>query len=287
VRLSRSSGRAVTEPVKAAARWPEPSKFKSADDRQRVADALARLRPSWALPWLAQALVGTQARYTKLRHFFASRLILAAGGLMEAAEALGKDLLLDEKIIDLVTTSDADAGAKLRADAAKLKLGRVVSSGFVSEPPPHQVVAPLDHAAVMREAAWSDADEALGHALRDMGFMARSFEQLESAVDAEAAERVRRATRAIAEPGLGALPFSAQRASFISASRTSCSAVWISGFRNSLSSLSSSLTGDAFDLIFVTVMVVLAPLSSGDLHNHRTYHDRFNFSAFAEPSVHR
>jgi len=185
---------AVAEPVKTAGRWPEPSKFKNADDRQCAADALARLRPSWALPWLAQALVGTQARYTRLRHFFASRLILAAGGLMEAAEALGKDLLLDEKIVGLVTTSDADAGAKLRADAAKLKLEEAVSSpGSVSEPPPRQVVVPLDQAAIMREAAWSDADEALGRALRDLGFMARSFEQLESAVDGDAAERVRRA----------------------------------------------------------------------------------------------
>ena len=49
---------AVAEPVKTAGRWPEPSKFKNADDRQCAADALARLRPSWALPWLAQALVG-------------------------------------------------------------------------------------------------------------------------------------------------------------------------------------------------------------------------------------
>jgi hypothetical protein len=173
---------AVAESVKTAGRWPEPSKFKSADDRQRAADALARLRPSWALPWLAQSLVGTQARYTKLRHFFASRLILAAGGLMEAAETLGRDLLLDEKIIGLVTTSDADAGAKLRADVAKLKLEKAVSSPV-----------PLDQAAIMREAAWSDADEALGRALRDIGFMARSFEQLEAAVDGETAERVRRA----------------------------------------------------------------------------------------------
>jgi hypothetical protein len=178
---------AIAESAKTADRWPEPSKFKSADDRQRAADALARLQPSWAVPWLAQALVGTQVRYTKLRHFFASRLILAAGGLMEAAEALGRDLLLDEKIIDLVTTSDADAGAKLRTDTPKLKGERAVNSPWsVSEPPPRQV-------AVMREAAWNDADEALGRALRDIGFMAQSFEQLESAVDGEAAERVRRA----------------------------------------------------------------------------------------------
>jgi hypothetical protein len=185
---------AVVEPMKASGRWPAPSKFEDSADRQRAADALALLRPSWAASWLAQALVGTQARYTKLRHFFASRLILAAGGLTEAAEALGRDLLLDEKIIDLVAASDADAGAKLRADAAGMRLEIAVSStALVHEPLKPQETVPLDQAAIMNEAAWSDADEALGRALRDMGFMARSFEQLESAVDGEAGDRARRA----------------------------------------------------------------------------------------------
>jgi hypothetical protein len=164
------------------------------DDRQRAADALARLRPSWALPWLAQALVGTQARYTKLRHFFASRLILAAGGLMEAAEALGRDLLLDEKIIGLVATLDAAAGATLREDAAKLAAGAPgLKPPRDGEKPPPEKHSPPDQATILREATWSDADEALGRALRDMGALDRSFQRLESVVDGEAADRTRRA----------------------------------------------------------------------------------------------
>src|SRR5262249_21709922 len=47
--------------------------------------------------------------------------------------------------------------------------------------------------SIIREAAWSDADEALGRALRDMGVLDRAFERLESAVDGETAERTRRA----------------------------------------------------------------------------------------------
>jgi hypothetical protein len=185
---------AAAAALKAASAWPEPSEFKSADDRKLAAGALARSRPSWASAWLSKALVETQARFAAMRHFLASRLILASGGLMGAVEALGRDLLLDDKIIGLVTALDADAGAKLREDAAKLKQDKVVNSPVsVSESPPREVVVPLDQAAIMREAAWSDADEALGRALRDIGFMARSFEQLESAAEGESMERVRRA----------------------------------------------------------------------------------------------
>src|SRR5262249_40449979 len=111
-------------------------------------------------------------------------LILASGGVMGASHALARGLLLDEQIIDLVTTSDADAGSKLREDAAKL--GKTAGS-----PAPEPRLP--DQTNIVREAAWGDADEALGRALRDMGFMARSFEQLESAVDGAAAERARRA----------------------------------------------------------------------------------------------
>lgn len=173
--------------------WPEPSDFKEAADRRRAADALERLRPSWGLSWLAKALVAASGRYPALSHFFASRLILAAGGLMGAAEALARRLLLDQKIVDLVTTLDAASGSKLREDAAKLAERGSPQPVNVNEPPRREAHVPLDQAGIMKEAAWSDADEALGRALRDMGFMARSFEQLESAVDGETAERARRA----------------------------------------------------------------------------------------------
>jgi hypothetical protein len=47
-------------------------------NRGLAAEALKRLRPSWALRWPAKALAGTQTRYPTLRLFFASRLILAS-----------------------------------------------------------------------------------------------------------------------------------------------------------------------------------------------------------------
>jgi hypothetical protein len=76
--------------METASAWPEPPNFKKAEDRRLAAEALERLRTSWALRWLAKALVGTQSRYPTLRLFFASRLILASGGLMGAVDALVK-----------------------------------------------------------------------------------------------------------------------------------------------------------------------------------------------------
>jgi hypothetical protein len=43
------------------------------------------------------------------------------------------------------------------------------------------------------QAAWSEADEALGRALQDMDFLDRSFERLESAAQGDVAERARKA----------------------------------------------------------------------------------------------
>jgi hypothetical protein len=43
------------------------------------------------------------------------------------------------------------------------------------------------------QAAWSDADEALGRALQDMDFLDRSFERLESVAQGELSERARKA----------------------------------------------------------------------------------------------
>jgi hypothetical protein len=250
---------AATQAIETVGSWPEPSNFE-AEHRRLAADALERVRPSWGLLWLAQALVSALP-YAGLRRFFASRLILASGGLVAAVDALAKvqrgltpkgqsqqlslirelrdcarptssdakpsafvefaqnvistpsatgdaqlkrelaqflceaasadrGLLLDEKIIDVVTTLDADSALKLRDDAAKL--AELVRPPQVREPP-RDAPVPLDQASVIKEAAWSDADEALGRALRDMGALDRSFERLESVVDGEAAERARRA----------------------------------------------------------------------------------------------
>jgi hypothetical protein len=90
--------------------------------------------------------------------------------------SVDRGLLLDERFVGIVTTLDAALGAKLREDAARL--------------------APPDQTTLLREAAWSEADEALGRALRDMGALDRSFERLESVVGGEAAERTHRARSA-------------------------------------------------------------------------------------------
>jgi hypothetical protein len=254
---------AATRAIETAASWPEPSNFE-AEHRRLAADALERLRPSWGLLWLAKALVSALP-YAGLRRFFASRLILASGGLVGAVDALAKvqrglkpkgqsqqlslvrelrdsarpapsdakpsalvefaqivittssendhaqlkrelaqllceaasadrGLLLDKKITDVVATLDADSASRWRADAAEL----AEAVRHSTPEPPRAISAPAqpDQASIIREAAWSDADVALGRALRDMGALDRSFERLESVVDGEAAERTRRAKNA-------------------------------------------------------------------------------------------
>jgi hypothetical protein len=256
-----SSAAAVA--IEAAGAWPEPSNF-DAEHRRLAADALERVRPPWCLPWLGKALVSALP-FAGLRRVFASRLILASGGLVGAVDALAKvqrglkpkglsqhlslirelrdcvrpalsevkpsalvefaqsvittssandgvplkrelaqllceaasgdrGLLLDDKIADFVATLDADSASKWRADAAKL----AEAVRHPTPEPPRVTSAPAqpDQASMIREAAWSDADVALGRALRDMGALDRSFEQLESVVDGEAAERTRRAKNA-------------------------------------------------------------------------------------------
>lgn len=55
--------------------------------------------------------------------------------------------------------------------------------------------APTAQTAIA-EAAWSDADEALGRALQDMDFLSRSFDRLEAAALGAAADPARRARNA-------------------------------------------------------------------------------------------
>jgi hypothetical protein len=62
------------------------------------------------------------------------------------------------------------------------------------EPPPGGDSSVIERA--IAQAAWSEADEALGRALQDMDFLDRSFERLESAAEGELAERARKAKRA-------------------------------------------------------------------------------------------
>lgn len=81
----------ATVAIEAAGSWPEPSNF-AAEHRRLAADALERVRPPWALLWLAKALVSALP-HADLRRFFASRLILASGGLAGAVDAIAKSLL--------------------------------------------------------------------------------------------------------------------------------------------------------------------------------------------------
>jgi hypothetical protein len=105
--------------------------------------------------------------------------------LIRLAAAADRALLLEEPFLALAATLDADLAATLRAEAKRL------FSQIVTEPPPPPPIPP--HAELIREAAWSEADEALGRALQDTGRLLRSFERLESVVDGEAANHTRRA----------------------------------------------------------------------------------------------
>ena len=74
--------------------------------------------------------------------------------------------------------SFAAAGATLREDAAKLAEGAPgLKPPRDGEKPPPEKPVPPDQATILREATWSDADEALGRALRDMGALDRSFQR--------------------------------------------------------------------------------------------------------------
>ena len=106
------------------------------------------------------------------------------GDVLLLAAAADRALLLEEPFLSLAATLDPDVATALRADADRL------FSAIVTEPPP---LPPRPQADLIREAAWSEADDALGRALQDTGRLLRSFERLESVVDGEAASHTRRA----------------------------------------------------------------------------------------------
>jgi hypothetical protein len=253
------SSAAVAAIGSAAGAWPEPSSFE-ARDRRRAADALERARPSWASLWLAKALLSALPS-PDLRRFLACRLLLTAGGLAGAVDALAKSLaavesgrkkagrdhltlvrelrscatpaaapsaaasafvefiravtagrpvadiapvklelaqlllgaaavdrglVLDDKVLEIATTLDHDVAAELRTKAAELLPRKQTLPTRPTSTAPNQ-------ADLMREAASTEADQALGRALQDMGALARQFEQLEAAVEGQAADRARRA----------------------------------------------------------------------------------------------
>ena len=107
------------------------------------------------------------------------------GDLLQLAAAADRALLLEEPFLALAATLDPGLATTLRAEAERL------FPQIVTEPPPLPPIPPP--ADLIREAAWSEADEALGRALQDTGRLLRSFERLESVVDGEAANHTRRA----------------------------------------------------------------------------------------------
>src|SRR5262249_51913050 len=109
-----------------------------------------------------------------------------------------------DKVLEIAATLDKDVATELRAKAADLlPKGREPRPEPRPEPPSKPAdlppkaqkpaSKPADQAELMREAASSDADQALGRALQDMGALARQFEQLEAALEGEAKDRARRA----------------------------------------------------------------------------------------------
>src|SRR5262249_48911209 len=100
--------------------------------------------------------------------------------LVQDGAAANRELLLDDKVLEIVTTLDQDVAAQFRAEAAKLPAsGQKAPSGAPSAAPNPA----SSQTELMYEAASSDADQALGRALQDMGVLARQFEQLEATVE--------------------------------------------------------------------------------------------------------
>jgi hypothetical protein len=90
-------------------------------------------------------------------------------------------------------------GATPKDQVEKTK-GGGSEAGEVSSGPSHgDAKSPEESAGggtieqAIAQAAWSEADEALGRALQDMDFLDRSFKKLESAAEGDLAERARKA----------------------------------------------------------------------------------------------
>jgi hypothetical protein len=92
---------------------------------------------------------------------------------------------LEEPFLALAALLDPKVGTTLRTDAQRL------FPQPVAEPSPLPPIPPQDE--LIREAAWGEADVALGRALQDTGRLLRSFERLESIVSDEVANHARRA----------------------------------------------------------------------------------------------
>lgn len=95
----------------------------------------------------------------------------------------------------LLALAEGEATDSSRPDAAAAE-GRLpaTNGGATSTSAPKQ--APTAVTSAIAEAAWSDADEALGRALQDMDLLVRCFDRLESVAKGELADPARRARSA-------------------------------------------------------------------------------------------
>lgn len=183
-------------------------------DVEPVGRGLLVISPSLALPWIASAYLlakgtttagvrgllleaasttGTlahaldsavsalQARKVRLTATMFGRCLDALENLSRPSDASGNQ----SSELPLVQLAK---GAK-RTEAARLlaALLPTVLAETEAEAPPINAIT---------EAAWSDADEALGRALRDMDFMAKSFDRLEAAAQDGLADPARKARNA-------------------------------------------------------------------------------------------
>jgi hypothetical protein len=214
-----------------AAGEPPPPQSLAAKELEPAARGIRVLSPQQALGWLAgaylQAAGKTVAALETLLLEAAPTARALAAALDAALASSGTPLTgsLAGRVIGALERHAAGLASvhggrespllQLAKSAKGKQAARLVSSltrALLAEeepqsagcPSPAPAAEPAAAAPVARpaptrgvaEAAWSAADEALGRALQEMDFLARSFERLESAAQGEAAERARRTRNA-------------------------------------------------------------------------------------------
>jgi hypothetical protein len=203
--------------VDAAGQLPSVDALKP-KDMEPVGRGLLVISPRLALPWIAGAYLvargGTVAGVEALLLKAASTTgtlaealntavgALQARGLPHTARVFGRCIDALEKLacppaasgegaqelplVQLARGTKRTEAARVLAALLPAVFAGKAGAGTAEEPPINEIT----------EAAWSDADEALGRALRDMDFMARSFDRLETAAEGGLADPARKAKNA-------------------------------------------------------------------------------------------
>lgn len=186
-------------------------------DLEPVGQGIHVISPGKALPWLAGAYLRARSKSAALGAI--EKLLLTAAPTTHAlADALDKALAemesagqritrgiagrgidaLEKKALLTSTTADRlpetplarAAKAATSTDAARLVSALLMAASEKLAPVGDNPRAPA--AKAIAEAAWSDADEALGRALQDMNLVDRALDRLESAIQSEVANQTRR-----------------------------------------------------------------------------------------------